>query len=139
MTADKVWHGLLNRLQAAEKDISAARGSFTLFVLVERDEAPGKWDLLVSAPWLASGRHGIQDMVDRLQQYLMPPDWLQLASITPLLPAMEYVRWIGQRYDVQHDRQEVVNVFWDGVFIPHGYVITANPAPAIAIQHPIAA
>ena len=78
-------------------------------------------------------------MVELLKPYLTDTDWLALASITPLAPTLEYVQWIAREYDVQHDNQEVINTFWNGLFIPHGYVITANPSPAPAAAQPVAA
>jgi len=139
MTDEKTRRSLITKLQVAEKDIASVQGPFVLFALAEREEAPGKWDLLVSAPWLASGRKGIQKMVEGLKTHLTPSEWMQLASITPLPPSMNYVQWIARKYDVQHDNQEIINTFWDGLFIPHGYVITANPAPAQAMPQPVTA
>lgn len=123
---------LASRLQLAEKAIASTHGQFVLFVLAEREETPGKWDLLVSALWLDTNRHGVQEMVDLLKPYLTESDWLALASITPLAPTLDYVQWIAGKYNVQHDSQEVVDTFWDSLFIPHGYVITASPAPVVA-------
>ena len=139
MTTEKIGRGLVERLQTAEKAIASARGPFVLFVLAEREAAPGKWDLLVSASWLETSRKGVQQMVDDLKTYLTPPDWVQLASITPLPPSMDYVQWIARKYDLEHDDQEVSNTFWDSLFIPHGYVITANLSPAPVTAQPVAA
>lgn len=33
-------------------EIAAKKGDFTLFALFKRADAPGTWDLVVSAPWL---------------------------------------------------------------------------------------
>lgn len=123
---------LVKKFQAAEKAISLVRGSFLLFVLAERDEAPGKWDLLVSAEWLEINRNGIDQMVDALKPYLEPTDWRHLASITPLSPSMKYVQWIAQKYGFQHEVLEVANTFWDGVFVSHAFLITADKSPAPA-------
>ena len=139
MTTQEIGYGLVARLQTAEKAIASAHGPFVLFVLAERETAPGKWDLLVSAPWLETNRKGVQQMVDALTVHLKPADWVQLASVTPLPPSMGYVQWIARKYDVQHGNQEVVNDFWDSLFIPHGYIITANPLPAPALAQPVAA
>ena len=139
MNTEKLEQGLVERLQAAERAIAFVRGPFVLFVLAEREEAPGKWDLLVSAPWLETNRKGVQQMVDGLKPHLTPTEWVQLTSITPLSPSTEYVQWIARKYDVQHDDQEVINTFWDSLFIPHGFVITANPAPAPVTAQPVAA
>ena len=139
MNTEEIGQGLVKRLQAAEKAIMSAHGHFVLFVLAEREATPGKWDLLVSAPWLETNRKGVQQMVDALKIYLKPTDWVQLASITPLPPSMDYVQWIARKYDVQHDDQEVLNTFWDGLFIPHGYIITANPSAMPVTAQPVAA
>ncbi len=137
--SESIAHTLARRLHLAEKAIAAAHGQFILFVLAEREEAPGKWDLLVSALWLDTSRQGLEQMVDLLKPYLTESDWLALASITPLPPALEYVQWIAQKYDTQHSSQEVVDAFWSDLFIPHGYVITASLAPARTAAEPVAA
>lgn len=60
---EEAGQGLVERLRAAKRAITSAHGPFVLFVLAEREEALGKWDLLVSAPWLEAIRKGIQQMV----------------------------------------------------------------------------
>lgn len=136
---EEAGQGLVEGLRVAGRAIASAHGPFALFVLAEREEAPGKWDLLVSAPWLETSRKGIQQMVDRLKVYLKPTDWVQLASITPLSSSMDYVQWIAREYDVQHDSQEVIAPFWDSLFIPRGCVITANPSLSLVTPQPVAA
>ncbi len=37
-------------------EIARKKGEFTLFALLMRADAPGTWDLVVSAPWLESGK-----------------------------------------------------------------------------------
>ena len=130
---------LARRLQLAEKAIASTHGQFVLFVLAEREETPGKWDLLVSAFWLDTNRQGVQQMVNLLKPYLAEDNWLALASITPLAPTLEYVQWIAQKYNVQHDSQEVIDDFWDSLFIQHGYVITADLSPAQVAEEAVAA
>ena len=39
-----------SRLRKAMRDIAAEKGEFTLFGLFMRTDAPGTWDLVVSAP-----------------------------------------------------------------------------------------
>lgn len=43
-------------LGKAMHEITAKKGDFTLFALIMRSDAPGTWDLVVSAPWLEDGR-----------------------------------------------------------------------------------
>lgn len=37
-------------------EIAAQKGDFTLFGVFMRADAPGTWDLVVSAPWLQEGK-----------------------------------------------------------------------------------
>ena len=43
-------------LRDAMHEIAAKKGDFTLFALFKRADAPGTWDLVVSAPWIESGK-----------------------------------------------------------------------------------
>lgn len=43
-------------LRKAMHDIAGKKGEFTLFGLFMRSDAPGTWDLVVSAPWLEKGQ-----------------------------------------------------------------------------------
>ena len=43
-------------LRKAMRDIAAKKGDFTLFAKIRRADAPGTWDLVVSAPWLEAGK-----------------------------------------------------------------------------------
>lgn len=43
-------------LRKAMHDIADKKGPFTLFGLFMRSDAPGTWDLVVSAPWLDKGQ-----------------------------------------------------------------------------------
>ena len=43
-------------LRKAMRDIASKKGEFTLFALFMRSDAPGTWDLVVSAPWLEKGQ-----------------------------------------------------------------------------------
>jgi hypothetical protein len=45
-----------NALRDAMHDIAAQKGDFTLFALFRRADALGTWDLVVSAPWIESGK-----------------------------------------------------------------------------------
>lgn len=46
----------IESLRKAMREIAAKKGNFTLFGLFMRSDAPGTWDLVVSAPWLEKGK-----------------------------------------------------------------------------------
>lgn len=45
-----------SKLRNAMRKIASNKGDFTLFALFMRSDNPGKWDLVVSAPWLEKGQ-----------------------------------------------------------------------------------
>ena len=46
----------IEKLQKLMKQVEARKGRFTLFGVFMREDSPGLWDLVVSAPWLEAGR-----------------------------------------------------------------------------------
>jgi len=44
------------KLEEIAQAIEAERGPFALFGLFRREQSSGKWDLVVSAPWLEKGK-----------------------------------------------------------------------------------
>ena len=59
------------RLRKAMRDIASTKGDFTLFAQIRRSDAPGTWDLVVSAPWLESGKlKATSELVELLSESL---------------------------------------------------------------------
>ncbi len=46
----------VRQLEKVASTIEATRGPFTLFGLFMREDAPGRWELVASAPWLEKGK-----------------------------------------------------------------------------------
>ena len=46
----------LEKLRLVMDEVTEEKGPFTLFGLFLREDAPNKWDLVVSAPWLEHGK-----------------------------------------------------------------------------------
>jgi len=58
-------------LRKAMHEIASQKGDFTLFALFRRADSPGTWDLIVSAPWLESGKlKALGELVDLLAKSL---------------------------------------------------------------------
>ncbi len=130
---------LVEKFRIIEGQISRERGDFSFFGLFEHDDVPGKWDVLVSAPWLPRNRSGIQMIVDALVPDVSQDEWRQIASIIPLDSNSHYVRWITENYHAQHALEEVSHALFDGVYISHGYIITADAHPAPLQEYRLAA
>ena len=76
---------ILNKLKSALKDLETEDGIVLLFALFLREEALGKWDLLVSASWLDSRTLDSYERISKaVQKYLDDKEIVQLARIVIL-------------------------------------------------------
>src|SRR5436305_13267450 len=93
----------VEKLKATEGEIAGERGGFALFALFEREELPGKWDVVFSAPWVReSKRSAIGYVVEKTCATLDSEEFLSIARFVPLRPTEDFVRALTQRVGVEH-------------------------------------
>jgi hypothetical protein len=49
---------IAEKLRDLERELKDEKGPFAYFALVREGEAPDRWDLVVSAPWISANRMG---------------------------------------------------------------------------------
>ena len=118
--------GLIEKFRDAEKKVSDERGGFALFVLCERDDTPGQWDIIASAPWLTTDRAGIAELVNLLGSEMSFIDWLPIARLVPLSPSDSLVRATTALHNVEHQIISLPYSSFGGVRVKQTYLITAN-------------
>ena len=123
---------LFDNLQQAEKELSHEWGAFSLCGLFERRNRIGKWDVVMSAPWLGTGYAAIKWMVDNLQWRFTDEEWLTTARVLPLDPLGEFVTSIGLLYPMEHGLKHIPSIILSEQEINRGVIITANPEAARA-------
>jgi hypothetical protein len=75
----------IERLRRAMHSIAKKKGSFTLFALFRREDAPDGWDLVVSSPWLKEGRlKQLAEFVDALKRILGERQLRELSRIVTI-------------------------------------------------------
>jgi hypothetical protein len=52
---------LTEKFAELESHIAEEKGPFTLFALFMREDAPDRWDLIVSAPWAGGDKRSVVD------------------------------------------------------------------------------
>jgi hypothetical protein len=119
---------LVEKLLDIELRINQEAGSLVLFALIERDDAPGKWDLVVSAVW-AKERH--KDLLNRIALHvrnnLRWEERVLLSRILILDPQDPFVRAINNMFkDVDHGRDRFSNFLVNGIAIKDSYIITSH-------------
>jgi hypothetical protein len=135
---------LLNKLRDSAGEIATEKGEFTLFALLQREDAVGgKWDLVVAAPWIGEGRlETLKYLAGRITPRLSLEELLSLSKMVTVFPNDEPVRRLIQAFPVIPDQKPVEIRDWDydGMPIARGYILTARPAPeAVATPNAAAA
>jgi len=75
----------VDRLRSVKEELEVPSGAFTLFALLLRDDAPGVWDLVVSAPWLDRDQHaGLKRVADVVSAKLAREELVELSRIVIL-------------------------------------------------------
>lgn len=126
---------LLEKLKEQEVVMANEKGPFELFALFLREDAPGKWDLVVAAEWIDKNKEAsLKYIAGIVQKTLSKEELLKLSRIVLIdeeNPALEALN-IAMR--VEHSIAEIQDSDFFGMQIKHAYLITSrrreNPAPS---------
>jgi len=118
---------IVEKLKLLEQNIAAEKGSFLLFALFLREDAPDRWDLLVAAPWIPKNKNtALKYFSDKLIRSLSQKELLKLSRIAiiesdaPALAAMQ------QAMLIEHGLAEINDSNFFGLQIKHAYIITSR-------------
>lgn len=115
------------KLTALEKSIAAEKGSFLLFALFLREDAPDRWDLLVAAPWIPKNKKtALKYFSDKLIRTLNQKELLKLSRIVIIEPDAPALAAIQQARHVEHSITELKDSNFFGMQIKHAYIITSR-------------
>ncbi len=132
---------LAESFRAAEEKVAQERGAFSLFGLFETEEFIGRWDLVAAASWLDTWYNPIKELIDALSAHFDVKDWKIVSGVVPMQTDSDFAQAITRKYQFEHQVEELGNVYVNGVYISHAFLITSNPslAPARIIAEPVAA
>jgi hypothetical protein len=110
-----------------EKQLSKELGEFILFALVQREEAAGKWDVLISAPWVSQKgkRNVLDEIVRRFQTEGSGVDLAGISRIAVLDPTDPIVLGITSAVSVRHGRTEITDCTFNNVFLKRAVIVTS--------------
>jgi len=126
---------LTEKFGELESLIAEKKGEFALFALFMREDAPDRWDLIVSAPWaLADKQSAIDYLIDQIKLSLGDEGLPSLARILVVDPEDPTVQALNRAISIEHGRFEVTDSNFFGLPVKHAYIITSKrpPAPAAA-------
>jgi len=121
---------ITEKLRTLEQNISEEKGSFLLFALFLREDAPDRWDLLVAAPWIPKSKNtALKYFSNKLIQTLSQKELLKLSRIAIIGPDEPALSAIQQAMHVEHGLAEIKDSNFFGLQIKHAYIITSRRQP----------
>ncbi len=118
---------MVEKLAYLERDVSSERGEFSLFGLFLREDAPDRWDLVVSAPWLeANQRDGLRYLAGKLKSFLDAKERLMLSRVVILEKDNPGMAAFRKMVSIRHGKFELADSVFFGLQIRHAYIITST-------------
>jgi hypothetical protein len=118
---------LIEKLVTLEGEITIEKGPLNFFGLFLREEAPNKWDVVVSAPWLEENQEeGLAYVANQLQSHLDLQELLSLSRIVVIDHDNPGLESIQKTITVEHGVVEFVDRTFFGLEIKHAYIITSR-------------
>lgn len=115
------------RFVALEKRLSDEYGGFVFFALLLREGSPGRWDVVVSAPWLAGNiAESLPRISKALTRHLGPDGMWPLGCAVVIEPDDPRLEEILSAYPVEHGLLEVRDEEFFSMPIDRAFIITAH-------------
>ena len=126
---------LTEKFARLESQIAREKGEFTLFALFMREDVPDRWDLIISAPWVAEDKQGAVDyLVAQIKSRLDAGVLTHLSRIVPVDPQDAAVQDLNRAIQVEHGNVEVNDSNFFGLAIKRAHIITSKSPPAPATR-----
>lgn len=115
------------KLRSVEVDLSQEHGDFELFALFLREDAPNKWDLIISSDWARSDKKAaLNSIVTKIQSTLNPKELMMLSRIIILEKDDAALNAFHGAVHIEHGLSEISDSNFFGLAIKHAYLITSK-------------
>ena len=112
-------------------EIAAKKGDFTLFALFQRANGLGRWDLVVSAPWLGNGGPKLLgELIELLAKSIGREALARLGRVEIIPSDNPTVKYILKNIPVDNGEHHIQNTELFGLEMEEGIILHANrPGP----------
>jgi hypothetical protein len=118
-----------DRLRKALREIAEKKGQFTFIGLLMRADAPGTWDLVVSAPWIHKGKlKAVSELTELLTASLGEHSLRQFARIVPIDAMDPRLKHIFSTFRVEDGEVRVQGTDLFGLNIEEAVILRAKRA-----------
>lgn len=121
---------LAEKLRGLERTLSEEKGTFNLFALFLREDAPDVWDLVVAAKWIEDDRAAaLADISRRVRDSLRADEITKISRVVVVERTDPALKAIASTMSIEHGIAEVANSTFFGLAIRHAFIITAELNP----------
>ena len=125
-TVDSIIEKTVEKFREIEVKISREYGDFNLFALIEREDTPDKWDVVVSAAWIGTKyRWAIELIATEIKNQLSLSERLMVSRIVALPPTDPLVRGLNL-VGAKHSSIRLTNNSFNGLTIKEAFLITSQ-------------
>lgn len=115
------------KLRSIARELSKSKGSFELFALFLREDALGKWDLIVSSDWARQDKKAAIDLiVGKIRSVFTDEEMLMLSRLIVLEKDDAALKAINSATNVENSLVEIADSNFFGLAIKHAYLIASN-------------
>jgi hypothetical protein len=126
---------LVEKFKSLESRIAESKGDFSFFALLLREDVPDRWDLILSAPWIAKNKEAaVSYVISEINSYLGPQALISLSRIFVADPDDLSIQSLNQSFHVEHGVTEVSDRDFFGLPIKHAFIITSKRQDAPAVR-----
>lgn len=121
----------MEKMQQVKQVLARKHGPFTVFALLEREDKPGRWDVVVAAPWLGTATKDIYIVAQQVTKYLSSQEVITISRIAPLPPESDFVQLLlrevrGTLPDEDGGPRRLGRSIVGDVELRRGYVLAAG-------------
>jgi hypothetical protein len=129
---------IVEKLKRQEEIMAREKGPFDLFALFLREDAPGKWDLVIAADWVENNKElSFKYVAGIIQRALSKDELLQLSRIVLIDESNPALEAFHKAMQIEHGDAEIQDSNFFGLQIKHAHLITSRRRKDSAPDKPI--
>ncbi len=118
---------IAEKLKKQEQKMAKEKGPFDLFALFLREDAPGRWDLVVAAEWIEENKQeALKYISDVLKKTLSQNELVKLSRISIIDESNPALGALQNAMCVEHGMADIKDSNFFGLPIKHAYLITSK-------------
>jgi hypothetical protein len=117
---------LIKKFLVIERKLSKEKGAFKLFALIQLEELPGRWDVVMSCENLPEKDMAtLKFVVDKIHAVLTQTEIIQISRIILLNVEQPFVKKFEQFLERNNNPKELFNCEIDSLKIKQAYIIVS--------------